>query len=742
MHRKSNQLAQTEDEQTRIEVRLDSPVSRWTLTVQYIDRAGATTAYTYDYHGRKIKEVLGSGTGDAVTNQFIYNAAGDLVALIDGLGHVTQWGYDAWGRVTSKTNAANTEVVRYKYDANGRMTNRWTVGKGNTSYQYDPAGNLTRSASANATNQLAYAALNRVTNLVDAVGTSRYGYSSGGMLISEDGPWDQDMVQTTVANRLRTQLTLPLPNAAAFLQTYACDTAKRLTNTTSTAGSFGYSYTRTGQGSELGLLVNGLRLPSGAFVTNTFDALGRMTGTWLKNSGGTALNSHRYTYTNMYRISVTNFFTNYVNYGYDSLGQVKSASGYEPGGGLRAQEVLSYGYDRAGNLHYRTNNELAQTFTADTVNQLSTVTRNSTMTVAGATTMPATQVSVSANGGSAATATRYADNTYAKTGVSLVDGTNTFTAVAQDNKGRYDTNSITLYLPASQNFAYDANGNLTSDGRRGFEYDDENQLTQVTVTNAWRTAYHYDGQRRLRIAKDYSWNGVTWIKTNEVRYVYDGMLVIQERDANNLPIKTYTRGLDVSGSLQGAGGIGCLLAMTDHKDISTRHYYYHSDANGNVTALINEQQVVMARYAYDPFGNQIMAVGPVSALNPYRFSSKEWHPISGLYYYGYRFYEPNFQRWINQDPVEEEGGINLHEAFGNNSTHRADIYRLVSVTIDGPIANHTYPTINNGDCSGTYFRAPRFLVFPVPVINCNCKKHPCGYRVTCRIKYGARIRIS
>jgi YD repeat-containing protein len=180
-----------------------------------------------------------------------------------------------------------------------------------------------------------------------------------------------------------------------------------------------------------------------------------------------------------------------------------------------------YGYDRAGNLHYRTNNELAQTFTVDAVNQLSTVACSSTMTVAGSTTMPATQVSVSANGGSAVAATRYADNTYARTGVSLVDGTNTFTALAQDNKGRYDTNAITLYLPASQNFNYDANGNLTNDGRRYFFYDGDDQLTQVVVSNAWRTDFQYDGHRRKRITRDYAWQGNTWIKTNEVHYVYD-----------------------------------------------------------------------------------------------------------------------------------------------------------------------------------------------------------------------------
>lgn len=40
--------------------------------------------------------------------------------------------------------------------------------------------------------------------------------------------------------------------------------------------------------------------------------------------------------------------------------------------------------------------------------------------------------------------------------------------------------------------------------------------------------------------------------------VYDGMLVIQERDTNNAPLVTYTRGNDLSGSPQDAGGIGGL----------------------------------------------------------------------------------------------------------------------------------------------------------------------------------------
>jgi RHS repeat-associated protein len=64
-----------------------------------------------------------------------------------------------------------------------------------------------------------------------------------------------------------------------------------------------------------------------------------------------------------------------------------------------------------------------------------------------------------------------------------------------------------------------------------------------------------------------------------------------------------------------------------------------------------------------------------------RFSSKPWvgHNGSnsdGLYYYGYRFYEPNLQRWLNRDPIEETGGCNVYRFAANNPISRVDTYGL------------------------------------------------------------------
>jgi RHS repeat-associated protein len=326
----------------------------------------------------------------------------------------------------------------------------------------------------------------------------------------------------------------------------------------------------------------------------------------------------------------------------------------------RLHEQFSYHYDAAGNLRWRTNNDQWQSFSANVLNELTTVFRNTNMTVAGTTTSAATNVTV--NGLSAAI---YADATFARTNLGLVDGNNTFTAVARDSYGRVDTDTSTCYVPATNSFVYDLNGNLLSDGHRAFDYDDENELVRITVTNAWKSEFAYDGKLRRRIRKEFTWQSGLWFQTNEVHYLYDGGLVIQERwfDAqlstpNPQLSVSYTRGRDLSGTLEGAGGIGGLLVRSAPSTLSpssTQHAYYHSDGNGNVTCLINSNQAIVAKYLYDPYGNVLAAGGPLANANPYRFSSKEVHPQSSLVYYLYRYLEPDLQRWQNQDPKAESG---------------------------------------------------------------------------------------
>ncbi len=397
-----------------------------------------------------------------------------------------------------------------------------------------------------------------------------------------------------------------------------------------------------------------------------------------------------------------------IVYGYDRIGRILAADGKEADGSTpRLSEQFAYKYDAAGNLTSRVQNLFTNTFNVNSLNELTTVTRDGKLTVAGTTTGRATNVTVNT-----LEAILYNDASFARTNMSLSDGDNTFTAIAQDSYGRDDTDSRTVYLPATLTCVYDLNGNLRTNGNKVLEYDDENQLTAVTVSNAWRSEFTYDGKMRRRIRKEYTWSGSTWTKTNEVRYVYDGNLVIQERDANNLPQVTYTRGKDLSGSIEGAGGIGGLLARTDNPAIasglspSAASAFYHSDGNGNVTCLINEDELIVAKYLYDPFGNTLSASGPLAEANLYRFSSKELHQNSGLVYYLYRFYDANLQRWPNRDPIGESGfevlklrssrllglieilrrigGDNLYGFVGNKPTDAHDRVGLAAGTPTGP----------------------------------------------------------
>ena len=503
-------------------------------------------------------------------------------------------------------------------------------------------------------------AMNRLTNLVDAVGTTAYAYDAAGQLLNEGGLWLNDTVSYTYANRLRTGLSVLAPNASAWTQGYGYDSARRLTNVVSLAGGFGYAYDSTRQ-----LQVARLSLPNGAYVTNGYDGNARLLSTVLKNSGNAVLDSEAYAYNQgNQRTGETNTAGDYRNYTYDNLGELKTALGAEAGGVTnRWQEQFGYAYDAAGNLNFRTNNALVQTFNVNSLNELTTITNAGKLTVAGTTTSPATNVTVNTSN-----AVIYADVTFASTNQPWVNGNNTFTAIAKDAYGRRDTNSITVNLQPTNSYTYDLNGNMITNGNQVLDYDDENQLIRVTVTNAWKSEFSYDGKMRRRILKEFTWNGSSWTQTNEVHFIYDGNLVVQERDAHNLPLVTYTR----AGS--------SLLARTDNLLLNgsspLAHAYYHADGNRNITCLIYANQQIAAKYAYDSFGNILSMSGALASANVYRFAGKEWNERTGFYYFARRYYDPNLQRFINRDPIGERGGRNLYEYCRNNPVSLIDLLGL------------------------------------------------------------------
>jgi RHS repeat-associated protein len=104
---------------------------------------------------------------------------------------------------------------------------------------------------------------------------------------------------------------------------------------------------------------------------------------------------------------------------------------------------------------------------------------------------------------------------------------------------------------------------------------------------------------------------------------------------------------------------------------------------GNITALVNPEQSIVAKYLYDPYGGLLAQSGPLADFNSQRFSSKEHLKDAGLYQFGYRLYDPSLQRWLTRDPLGEVvGGYNLYAFAGNSPTRLLDAFGLDDSTGD------------------------------------------------------------
>ena len=237
---------------------------------------------------------------------------------------------------------------------------------------------------------------------------------------------------------------------------------------------------------------------------------------------------------------------------------------------------------------------------------------------------------------------------------------NSLTLPTADN---YNSNALNQYTAVGTIIpTYDDDGNATAypvptrlTANSTLAWDAENRMKSANV-NGVTTTYLYDAGSR-RIAQTTG--------TTTTVYVYDGWNPVAEYTGTTLK-KTYTWGSDISGGLQGAGGVGGLLAVTDEAATDTPSYFPTFDGNGNVSEYLYRTGTVAAHYEYDPFGRSTTSTGTLAPTFAHRFSTKPIDYPTGLYYYGYRFYDPVTGRWPSRDPIEEEGGSNQYGFVANN----------------------------------------------------------------------------
>ncbi len=239
----------------------------------------------------------------------------------------------------------------------------------------------------------------------------------------------------------------------------------------------------------------------------------------------------------------------------------------------------------------------------------------------------------------------------------------------------YTTNNVNQYTAvdtSTNNPAYDDDGNMTTmpvlpGGATAWtlEWNAENRLVKATLgTTVMDFVYDYAGRR---VEKKITEDGTV---TSREFFVYDGWNLIETLDALNSSAIThkFVWGQDLSGTLQGAGGVGGLLSATD----SSGTYYSLYDANGNIGQYLDGSGNIVAAYQYSPFGVIISKSGTKQDDFNFRFSTKFLDNSTGLYYYGFRYYSPRFARWISRDPIGERGGINLYAMVGNDAVNNVD----------------------------------------------------------------------
>ena len=148
----------------------------------------------------------------------------------------------------------------------------------------------------------------------------------------------------------------------------------------------------------------------------------------------------------------------------------------------------------------------------------------------------------------------------------------------------------------------------------------------------------------------------------------------KEKGNNNAVVRTYTWGLDIRESSQGAGGVAGLLMVNAG---SGGIHFPAYDLNGNVMGLVKAANgTISTRYEYGPFGEVFCSVGELAGENPFQFSTKYTDFETDLVYYGYRYYSPDLGRWISRDPIEEQGGFNLYAFVNNDPVNKFDILGL------------------------------------------------------------------
>jgi RHS repeat-associated protein len=608
-----------------------SRVEKGTATAQTIAGLNGMTVYvtdttTYDTAGRKIVEQT-YGSNDQTLVQYNYGYKGLLQCTAVRMNPQTYGSLPDACTLGAQGSYGPDRITRNMFDAAGRINQvRRAVGtsleQAYVSYTYSPDGKQTSVTDANGNvATMAYDGFDRQIQWTFPSPTSPGAVNGGDY---ESYTYDANGNRLSLRKRDGTTIT------------FGYDALNRLTAKTvptSVSGAAGYSV-YYGYDLEGHQAFARFGSAAGPGITSAFDALGRLSSTVSNMDGMARTVSYQYDLANS-RTEITYPDGVKMSFAYDARERLTGIMEGGLGSGVTSAAIGYDAFSRRSSLSRRYGDTTGYNY--DTIDRLQT----------------ATETFVGGNGNDTVTLS------YNPSGeITQRSGTNDayeWTEAVNGTKA-YTVNGLNQYTTAAAAaFAYDANGNLSSDGSTAYVYDAENRL--VSANGAHNAGLSYDPLGRL------------WQKTGTttIDFIYDRDRLLAEYDIAGNVLRRY-----VHGSGQDEALIwyeGATLAQP---------YYLHSDHQGSITGIASNNGALSSINTYDEYG----VPGSANA-GRFQYTGQTWLPELGMYYYKARIYSSRIGRFLQVDPIGYKDQVNLYAYVGDDPVNHGDPTGLRDIYIGG-----------------------------------------------------------
>jgi len=624
----------------------------------------------------------------------------------------TTWNYNSYrGWLTNKTYDGGAAGPIYSNTPAGRLATRKWARNITTTYGYNNAGALARIVYSDGTTP-------NLTNTFDRLGraattvcngmTTTFAYNDANELLSESysGGILNGLAVTNAYDAYLRRTALGLNTQPSTLTQFDYDSASRLSGVTNGNYNVAYAYlANTPLVSQITFRSNTVTRMT---TTKSYDFLNRLTGIGSVPSGAgvpPVSFTYNYDFANQ-RTRATLSDGSYWLYEYDSLGQVRSGKKYWYDGTPVAGQQFEYAFDDIGN---RTQakaggdengwNLRSANYAANNLNQYTNRDVPGYVDILG--------LSFATNSVTVNDQTAYRKGEYFRKELPVNNGSaSLWTNIIVAATGQTSVTGNLFVAKSPELFGYDADGNMTNDGRWALTWDAENRLTKTEslasgpLASKRKVVWEFDCRgRRIRQTTSDGSSG-SYVVTEDLKFLSDGWRHIAELNAtNNALVRSYVWGLDLSGSLDGAGGVGGLLMLNS---VANGAHFYAYDGNGNVAVLVKATDgTASANYEYEPFGQVLRTTGPMANENHFQSSTKRSERATDFKLYEYRLFRADLC-WLSRDPLEEADTVNVYATLANDGLNQVDFLGMASLVFK-VVVGTTYPRAMSGRWSQPYW---------------------------------------